>query len=42
MKNTALLIIDAQFDFCDPSGALFVPGAELVVELIARFLALDG
>ncbi|MBC8110904.1 MAG: nicotinamidase [Verrucomicrobia bacterium] len=26
MKN-ALLIIDAQYDFCHPNGALFVPGA---------------
>lgn len=29
MKNThAFLIIDAQYDFCHPSGALFVPGAQ--------------
>lgn len=29
MNNThAFLIIDAQYDFCHPSGALFVPGAE--------------
>jgi nicotinamidase/pyrazinamidase len=42
MKNTALLIIDAQFDFCDPSGALFVPGAEQDVERIARLIALEG
>jgi nicotinamidase/pyrazinamidase len=42
MKNTALLIIDAQFDFCNPAGALFVPGAEQDVERIARLIALDG
>lgn len=28
MKNVHLLIIDPQFDFCDPNGALYVPGAE--------------
>ncbi len=28
MRSThAFLIIDAQFDFCSPEGALFVPGA---------------
>ncbi len=26
-KKNAFLIIDAQYDFCNPSGALFVPGA---------------
>ncbi|SKC16767.1 nicotinamidase [Dyadobacter psychrophilus] len=42
MKKTALLLIDAQFDFCDPKGALFVPGAEMDVERIARLIALEG
>lgn len=29
MKSThAFLIIDAQYDFCNPEGALFVPGAQ--------------
>lgn len=28
MKKIALLIIDAQNDFCHPDGSLFVPGAE--------------
>ena len=27
-KKIALLVIDAQHDFCSPNGALFVPGAE--------------
>lgn len=27
-KKIALLIIDAQNDFCDPKGSLFVPGSE--------------
>lgn len=35
--HTLLLIIDAQFDFCNPSGALFVPGAD---EDIARIVTL--
>lgn len=40
--KTALLIIDAQYDFCNPSGALFVPGAEQDIERIARLIALNG
>lgn len=28
MKKIAILIIDAQNDFCSPKGALFVPGSE--------------
>jgi nicotinamidase/pyrazinamidase len=40
--KTALLIIDAQFDFCDPKGALFVPGAENDVQRIARLIAIYG
>jgi nicotinamidase/pyrazinamidase len=42
MKKTALLLIDAQYDFCNPKGTLYVPGAEKDVERIARLLALDG
>lgn len=42
MKKTALLLIDAQFDFCDPKGALYVPGAETDVARIARLIALEG
>lgn len=42
MKKTALLIIDAQYDFCNPQGTLFVPGAEQDVERIARLIALEG
>ncbi|MCS7075152.1 MAG: nicotinamidase [Bacteroidia bacterium] len=39
MKKThAFLIIDAQFDFCDPEGSLYVPGAEQDVEKISRFI----
>ena len=37
MKN-AFLIIDAQFDFCHPDGALFVPGAEGDIERISQLI----
>ncbi|GAA4463789.1 hypothetical protein GCM10023189_42200 [Nibrella saemangeumensis] len=37
MKN-ALLIIDTQYDFCHPNGALFVPGAEQDVERMANLI----
>ncbi|GAB2554141.1 cysteine hydrolase family protein [Spirosoma aerophilum] len=37
MKN-AFLIIDAQFDFCHPDGALFVPGAEQDVERMSALI----
>ncbi|KAA0990577.1 cysteine hydrolase family protein [Dyadobacter aurulentus] len=42
MKKTALLIIDAQYDFCNPNGTLFVPGAEEDMQRIARLISLDG
>lgn len=39
MKNkNALLIIDGQNDFCDPKGALFVPGADHDMERLANFI----
>lgn len=31
MNENLLLIIDAQYDFCNPSGSLYVPGAEKAV-----------
>ena len=40
--KTALIIIDAQFDFCNPKGTLFVPGAEKDVQRIAQLIALEG
>ena len=36
--KTAFLIIDAQFDFCHPDGALFVPGAEQDVNRMANLI----
>jgi nicotinamidase/pyrazinamidase len=41
-KRIALLIIDAQYDFCHPDGALFVPGAENDVHRIAQLIASGG
>jgi nicotinamidase/pyrazinamidase len=41
-KSTALLIIDAQYDFCNPKGTLYVPGAEKDVERIAQLIAYQG
>jgi len=34
MKRTALIIVDPQFDFGDPRGALYVPKGETVVSII--------
>lgn len=36
--TSAFLIIDTQFDFCHPNGALFVPGAEQDVDRIAGLI----
>lgn len=36
--KTTLLIIDPQFDFCDPRGALFVPGADTDMTRLAAFV----
>ncbi len=38
----ALLVIDPQNDFCDPSGALFVPGAPTDVARLARWWPASG
>lgn len=38
MKNVQLLIIDGQNDFCDPKGALYVPGAEKDMECLATMI----
>ena len=37
-----LLIIDTQFDFCDPEGALYVPGAEKDCRCLADFIDKNG
>lgn len=36
--SNAFLIIDSQFDFCHPDGALFVPGAEQDVKRMAHLI----
>jgi len=36
--TSAFLIIDTQFDFCHPDGALFVPGAEQDVDRMASLI----
>jgi nicotinamidase-related amidase len=36
--KTELLIIDPQVDFCDPKGALYVPGAERDMERLAKMV----
>lgn len=40
MKNVHLLIIDPQNDFCDPSGALCVPGANGDMLRLSEFIKL--
>lgn len=37
-KKNALLIIDAQYDFCNPNGSLFVPGAVEDNKRLANFI----
>ncbi|MDR1583219.1 MAG: isochorismatase family protein [Prevotellaceae bacterium] len=38
IDNGLLLIIDAQYDFCDEKGSLYVPGAEKDMERLASFI----
>lgn len=42
MRKNALLLIDVQNDFCDPNGALFVPGAEEDSKRTAEFIEKNG
>lgn len=37
-KEVVLLTIDGQFDFCDPSGALYVPGADKDMQRLAKMI----
>jgi len=37
-NKNALLIIDAQYDFCHPNGALYVPGAEKDMERLKKII----
>ena len=38
MSNIQLLVIDPQIDFCDPAGALFVPGADADMARLAAMV----
>jgi nicotinamidase-related amidase len=38
MNKPTLIIIDPQFDFCDPKGALSVPGADKDMERLAAMI----
>lgn len=38
IDKALLLIIDAQYDFCDKKGSLYVPGAEEDMERLASFI----
>lgn len=40
--SVAFLIIDAQHDFCQPEGALFVPGAEVDIQRINALIEATG
>jgi len=37
-NRTELLIIDPQVDFCDPNGALYVPGADRDMQRLAKMV----
>lgn len=41
INNNLLLIIDPQNDFCQPTGALYVPGAEYDMQRLARLISHD-
>jgi nicotinamidase-related amidase len=40
-NHNALLIIDAQYDFCNPQGALFVPGADSDMKRLASWIKIN-
>ncbi len=37
-NKNAILIIDAQYDFCNPNGALYVPGADKDMERLSAWI----
>lgn len=41
MKKNAVLIIDAQNDFCDPKGALYVDGADTDMHRLANWVNIN-
>ena len=40
--NVELVVIDPQNDFCDPTGSLFVPGADEDMKRLAEFVRVRG
>jgi len=42
MKSVHLLLIDPQFDFCDPAGSLCVPGADQDMDRVAEMIRRVG
>ena len=38
MKKVHLIVIDPQVDFCDPTGSLYVPGAEKDMQRLAQLI----
>lgn len=38
LQTIALLLIDCQNDFCEKTGSLYVPGADIDCQIIAKFL----
>lgn len=42
MKHTTLLVIDAQNDFCNPDGSLYVPGADEDMERVGGLISKMG
>ena len=43
MQKIHMLLIDPQVDFCDPSGALYVTGADEDMKRLAKMLErIDG
>lgn len=37
-KKFSLVIVDVQYDFCNPNGSLFVPGSENLPDKIVKFI----
>lgn len=41
-KNTVLLVIDPNNDFVDPKGSVYIPGADLAMEKLSKFILTKG
>lgn len=38
-EKSLLLIIDPQYDFCNPKGTLYVPGAEKATKELCKWIS---